>query len=488
MRVPRICHLLSLLIIMAIPGLAQEKKPAAASSTPGQNVTPTKSQAKLKKVNRQFNKRYGKKAPRSKAKKVRIDESKNQVRVFNKEAPTNKTTANTASSTRPNATEGRGQTAGSSAGKDPATKTGAQSKVPDKNGAASADKSLQKKLRQNETIRHKGDEARVKRNLAKLKKKMTPGEISRANKALEAAKAKDAARAAEAAKAARAAEAAKAARAAEAAKAARAAEAAKAARAAEAAKAARAAEAAKAVRAAEAAKAARAAEAAKAARAAEAAKAARAAQAAKAARAAQLAKAARAAAAGRGAVTAARTATATTGVGIALVAGSMLAEAILVQELQNPGKTAGDISGFFNGLVGRAAVSAPDKAPVSSNINDTFRIENGKAVVRAVPNGQTGYTTIQFATNLDWWTALVIRDRSGKVLEIARNDRKYRIQLNGRNGGTTNAILISTAYLPAQVQFEFWTAKTFGIHKQLVIMKYRRERLDGRNVGIAWFK
>ncbi len=186
--------------------------------------------------------------------------------------------------------------------------------------------------------------------------------------------------------------------------------------------------------------------------------------------------------------TAVRAATASTGVGIALVAGSMVAEAILIQEIEHPGKTGKDISGFFNGLLGTAAVSGPDNAPAASIINDSFRIEGGKTVVRSVPNSQKGYTTIQFATNLDWWTALLIRDRSGKVVEIARADRKYRVRLNGKNGGGTNAVVIATSYLPAQVQFEFWTAKTFGIHKQMVIMKYRKDRLDGRTVGVAWLK
>ena len=173
---------------------------------------------------------------------------------------------------------------------------------------------------------------------------------------------------------------------------------------------------------------------------------------------------------------------------MALVAGSIAAEQIVMQEIEHPGKTARDIGGFFTGLVGTAVVSKPDTEAPTSAVHDTFRIETGKAVVRAVPNGRNGYTKIQFSTNLAWWTAIVIRDTSGNVIEVAKSHGRYQILVNQKIYARTHTIDIRSDVLPAQVNIEFWTAKTFGIHKQLVIMKYRKQRLDARTVGITWNK
>jgi hypothetical protein len=64
----------------------------------------------------------------------------------------------------------------------------------------------------------------------------------------------------------------------------------------------------------------------------------------------------------------------------------------------------------------------------------------------------------------------------------------YYILINQENAGAADTIHIRTDVLPSQVSIEFWTAKVLGIHKQVHIMKYRRERLDGRAVAINWSK
>jgi hypothetical protein len=191
---------------------------------------------------------------------------------------------------------------------------------------------------------------------------------------------------------------------------------------------------------------------------------------------------------GRAALAGARAAAASTGIGVALVAGSLVTEAIVMQEIENPGKTGRDISNFFTGLLGSAVVSRPDTTSPTAPIHDSFRIESGRAVVSSNDNGRAGVANIQFATNLDWWTAVVIRDVSGNVIEISKVDRKYSLHRNRQMLGATNVAVIPIASLPSQVSIEFWTAKTFGVHKQLVIMKYRKERLNGRTVSIGWTK
>jgi hypothetical protein len=235
----------------------------------------------------------------------------------------------------------------------------------------------------------------------------------------------------------------------------------------------------KAAQTARAAQAARAAEAraAQAAKAAQALRAQRAAQALRAARAAQASRAALAG--GRVALTGARAVATSTGAGLAFVALSIAAEEIAMQEIEHPGKTLRDVSGFFTGLVGTAAVSSPDTATPNAPILESFRIENGRAEVRSSDNGQSGYTTIAFQTNLDWWTAIVIRDTTGRFAEVGKVEGRYY---------NANAVRIPIAMLPSQAAIEFWTAKSFGIHKQLVVMKYRRERLNGRTVVVNWQK
>ena len=136
MKAKRIWTLVAVVMLGAAavtPCGAQEKTAERSSSTQSQKASEAERKARLKKVNRRFNKQYGKRVPRAKGTQVRIDETKNQVRVFNKEAATGKTTASTASKTRPNTGTGRGQTTAAnsrtkanSSGKAGVAKKGAQ--------------------------------------------------------------------------------------------------------------------------------------------------------------------------------------------------------------------------------------------------------------------------------------------------------------------------------------------------------------------------
>jgi hypothetical protein len=111
MKALQIWSLLAVVVLVGAgvtPCLAQDPTPDTASATQSQKPSEAERKAKLKKVNRKFNKRYGKKVPPANGTQVRIDETKNQVRVFNKEAATGKTTADTATKTRPKTVTGHG--------------------------------------------------------------------------------------------------------------------------------------------------------------------------------------------------------------------------------------------------------------------------------------------------------------------------------------------------------------------------------------------
>jgi hypothetical protein len=127
------------------------------------------------------------------------------------------------------------------------------------------------------------------------------------------------------------------------------------------------------------------------------------------------------------------------------------------------------------GLEGPDSDLAPDPtAPIA----ETVKIEGKNVAIRSSDEGRKGYATIKFQTDVDWWTAVKIFDRSGKARLIEK--------VNGRYNPPTQTLVMPISAFPSEINLEFWTAKAFGVHTHLASKKLTRERFDGRTVTISW--
>ncbi|MEZ5345533.1 MAG: hypothetical protein R2681_08265 [Pyrinomonadaceae bacterium] len=109
---------------------------------------------------------------------------------------------------------------------------------------------------------------------------------------------------------------------------------------------------------------------------------------------------------------------------------------------------------------------------ITAPINETLRADGKTLTIRSTNNGRKGYATIKLRSNIDWWTAVKLFDRSNEAKLIGKN----------------KTLVIPIDQLRSEISLEFWTAKMFGVHTHISSKKLLRERFDGRIVTITWNK
>lgn len=109
---------------------------------------------------------------------------------------------------------------------------------------------------------------------------------------------------------------------------------------------------------------------------------------------------------------------------------------------------------------------------VTAPINETMRADGKTLTINSTNNGRNGYATIVLQSNIDWWTAVKLFDRSNEAKLIEKN----------------KTLVIPISQLKSEISLEFWTAKMFGVHTHISSKKLLRDRFDGRIVTITWNK